>query len=118
MIYLIRHVRNQLAGAGGQAWYDLGRELIPDAYQLEGIELNTSGIVTDGCSLMFKTWLNIQLEPSWGQLIEGLEKIGLNALAAQIEDMLEPSVASASSRTTTTTVSQTQKGTTPIVRCI
>ena len=108
-----------MAGAGKQAWKDLGRELILDDNAALGeIEANANGDVTTCCDTLFNVWLQRQPEASWGQLIQGLKNIGQGTLAAQIEDMLEPSVASASSHTTTATVSQTQKGTTTITRCI
>ena len=107
-----------MVAAGKQAWKDLGKELIPnDDAALGVIEVNANGDVTACCESLFKIWLERQPEASWGQLIEGLKEIGQGTLAAQIEDMLQSSVASASSHTTTATVSQTQKGTTPIARC-
>ena len=106
-----------MVAAGKQKWRDLGRELIPDGDTALGvIEVNANGSVTTCCDEMFKTWLQRQPKASWEQLIEGLnsKSVMLGHLAAQIEGMLEPSVASASSHTTTATVSQTQKGTTLI----
>ena len=101
-----------MVAAGKQAWKDLGRELIPnDDAALGVIEVNAHGDVTECCDRLFKVWLERQPEASWGQLIEGLNEIEQGALAKTIEDMLEPSVASA-------TASQTQKGTTLIARCI
>ena len=102
-----------MAAAGRLAWKDLGKELIPkDDAALGIIEVNNSD-VTACCEALFKTWLERQPEASWGQLIEGLKKIGQGTLARQIEDKLEPSVALASSHTTTATASQIQKGTKP-----
>ena len=108
MKYLTRHVRSQLGAAGPQAWQDLGRELMPDAdAQLGVIATNAHGNVTTCCDLLFKSWLQRQPEASWGQLIQGLKDVGLDALAAQIEKKLEPSI---HTTTTTTTVSQMPKG--------
>ena len=106
-----------MVAAGKQTWKDVGEELLPDDNAALGvIEVNANGDVTECCGKLFKVWLQKQPKVSWGQLIEALNTRGQGALTKTIEDMLEPSVAS--SYTTTSTVSQTQKGTTSITRCI
>ena len=75
--------------------------------QLGVIAMNAHDNVTKCCDLLFQSWLQRQPEASWGQLIQGLKDIGLDALAAQIKEKLEPSIHATS---TTTTVSQMPKG--------
>ena len=120
MRYLTRYVRGLLCSAceeNPQAWKDLGRELMPDAEAALGtIAANAHGNVINCCQSLFKQWLDRQPEASWGQLIQALRDIGLDNMAVQIEKKLEPSIASASHHTVTTTPSQMAKGMTFIAR--
>ena len=100
--YLNRHVRAQLCAAcdsNPQAWKDLGNELIPDGdAAVRGIAANNQNVTTC-CALMFDTWLQREPNASWRQLIDALNIIGLNKLAAEIAGKLE-----------SPTVSQVPKG--------
>ena len=81
--------------SNSQAWKDLGAELIPDGDEaVRAIAANKSHDLTACCAAMFDKWLEKDPKASWRQLIQALNEIGLNSLAAEIEGKLESSTAS------------------------
>ena len=93
-----KHVRGHLVAAcesNSQAWKDLGAELIPDGDEaVRAIAASKSQDLTACCAAMLDKWLDKDPNASWRQLIEALNEIGLNSLAADIKKKLQPSTAS------------------------
>ena len=76
----------------GMKWYDLGIELLPsDVAKLNTIEADYPTNNNKCCNKMFQLWLDRQPEASWDQLTLALRQhnVGLDALAADIEKLLE-----------------------------
>ena len=67
-------------------WFDLGVELLDgDTAVLDVIETKYHND-DDRCSRMFKKWLEMKPDTSWGQLVTALNNIGLNAVADNVKD--------------------------------
>ena len=94
--FLIKHVRPGLCTAcdlNPEAWRDLGMVLMPDAVaELCTISRDHRDNIVSCCSSLFWLWLERQPDATWKQLIKALKEINLNHLAAQIEEMLTPSI--------------------------
>ena len=75
-------------------WYDVGIELLEqkDEQEMNTIETNEAGYVSECCGKMFKLWLERQPEANWNQLLEALRSPGiqLNNVATILEKMLIP----------------------------
>ena len=68
-----------------KCWYDLGVELLPNNINsLEEIEVNHRNDVKTCCREMFRTWLNMKPDASWGQLVKALNEIELGSAARNI----------------------------------
>ena len=81
--------------SNSQAWKDLGAELIPDGDDaVRAIAANNPSDLTRCCALMLDKWLEKEPKASWKQLIEALNEIELNSLAAEIKKKLESFTAS------------------------
>ena len=72
-------------------WYDLGVQLLDDAATgvLDVIKADHPNDVTTCCNEMFKKWLEMQHDASWSQLVMALNKIGLNAVADNINKLIK-----------------------------
>ena len=62
-------------------WYELGVKLLPNINRLEVIKANHKGDVNTCCREMFRTWLDMKPDASWGQLVTALNKIELGTAA-------------------------------------
>ena len=56
---------------------------------LDIIKTNHPNDVTTCCNEMFKRWLEMQHDASWSQLIMALNKVGLNAIADDINKLIK-----------------------------
>ena len=76
------HVRNKV----GSEWYYLGEELLcyEHSEKLNIIKQDHPGDVKMCITKMFKTWLDVDNEATWNNLIAALEQIDKNALAENI----------------------------------
>ena len=72
-------------------WYELGVQLLDDAATgvLDVIEADHPNDATTCCNEMFKKWLKMQHDACWSQLIMALNKIGLNAIADDINKLIK-----------------------------
>ena len=68
-------------------WRDLGVQLLLDKStpKLNIIEKDNSKDIEACCREMFEYWLGVDEGASWNKLINALEEIGQNALAASIK---------------------------------
>ena len=65
-------------------WYQLGVELLPKNNNLETIRANYHNDVSTCCQEMFRTWLQVEPDFSWGQLAMALNEIGLCSAARAV----------------------------------
>ena len=88
----LRHVKEGVCAAGPEVWFDLGIELLDqnDVTKLNVIKSDTTKILSERCSEMFKLWLQRRPGPdaSWRCLITALKKIDMNNLAYDVEKLL------------------------------
>ena len=56
---------------------------------LEIIQANNRNDVSECCRQMFMTWLKIQTDASWSQLIQAVKSIELNDVVASIEQFIQ-----------------------------
>ena len=66
-------------------------QLLDDAATrvLDVIKADHPNDVTACCREMFKRWLEMQHDASWSQLVMALTKIGLNAIADDINKLIK-----------------------------
>ena len=72
-------------------WRDLGRQLLREKYlfKLNVIQTNNPNDVEICCDKMFEYWLSVDVQANWDKLIDALEHIQKNAMAARIrQDIL------------------------------
>ena len=69
-------------------WRDLGLQLLQEEYtdKLDVIQANHHNKVEDCCDEMFQYWLKVDTEANWKKLIDALEHIQQNAIAAKIRE--------------------------------
>ena len=67
-------------------WRDLGTQLLQEEYvhQLSVIKSDHPTDVQRCCGEMFQYWLAVDVEANWNKLINALEVIQQNAIAAKI----------------------------------
>ena len=67
-------------------WDDLGKQLLQDEYvhQLSIIQTNYPTNAQKCCDEMFQYWLAVDVKANWNKLINALEVIQQNVLAAKI----------------------------------
>ena len=69
-------------------WRDLGIQLLREEYthKISFIQANNPTKVEDCCDKMFQHWLAVDTEANWDKLIDALEHIHHNAIAAKIRE--------------------------------
>ena len=69
-------------------WHDLGLQLLPEKYTdvLKVIKVNHPNKAQDCCDELFQYWLEVDTEANWNKLIDALEHIDQNAIAAKIRE--------------------------------
>ena len=65
-------------------WYELGEELLEKDTALTAIQANYPNDVNRCCLEMFKTWLDVNPDANWSQLVIALNNIGLHRAAVSI----------------------------------
>ena len=67
-------------------WWDLGTQLLQEEYiyKLDIIRVHHPNAVEKRCIEMFRCWLEVDVEANWNKLIDALEHIQQNAMAARI----------------------------------
>ena len=73
-------------------WYDFGIQLLPQEhnYQLNVINVNHPYDAITCCHETFEFWLSVDVNASWVKVINALEKIHQNTIAAKIrQDILQ-----------------------------
>ena len=65
-------------------WYQLGLELLPKNNNLETIKANYRNDNSTCCQEMFQTWLQVEPDFNWGQLVMALNEIGLRSAARAV----------------------------------
>ena len=72
-------------------WYELGVQLLDDDSTgvLDVIKADHPNNVTACCNEMLTKWLDMQHDASWSQLVTALNKIGLNAIADDINKLIK-----------------------------
>ena len=77
------HIRATIA----PHWYDLGVELLKEGSvdRLNIIKSDHLQSVEKCCTEMFMYWLRVDKEASWNKLINALQRLGQNTLAANIK---------------------------------
>ena len=68
-------------------WQDLGMQLLPEKYtdKINVIKADHDNKVEDCCHEMFQYWLQVDTEANWKKLIDALEHIQQNAIAAKVK---------------------------------
>jgi len=85
---LVYHVVPSVA----QQWYELGLQLLDPKYEneLDTIEEDIGNDNKIHCRKMFSKWLKTEPLANWNKLIEALARTGLNSVASNITQLLQP----------------------------
>ena len=76
-------------------WYDLGKQLLTDdtVGTLDVIKADHPNDVSACCNEMFMTWLELQPNATWSQLITALSNIGMKTTADSVISCLIKGIA-------------------------
>jgi len=66
-------------------WYELGVELLDSNTAVLDVIKTSHHRDDDRCSEMFKMWLEMKPDASWGQLVAALINIGMKTAADKIQ---------------------------------
>ena len=90
----IRDLNTHVIPHLAQKWKDLGWQLLKDEHGFVIDQIENGFLARDvqqNAVILFSRWLNFGYEScNWTQIIASLEKIGLNALAAELRGKLRP----------------------------
>ena len=83
----VPHLRDLVTHVRTTEWYRLGLLLDLDEYNLRKIRIDGKSC-QEHLTMMFETWLKACRNPSWGDVVKALERIGENRLVAKLEQMI------------------------------
>ena len=66
-------------------WFEVGIELLQNKYYLNLVETQHRDNKEQCCMQMLKYWLMVDDEASWNKLIDALQSVHLNAVAARVK---------------------------------
>ena len=88
----IRNILKPQTSGVAVKWYDLGIQLLDDGVGPGVLDLIKADHHNDNntcCNEMFVTWLQMEPNATWSQLVSTLTKIGMNSVAEDLKKQLK-----------------------------